>query len=164
MTTLFTCVGMLWRTRYITMNSMLLFVVNEVHLLSAISIQNNYCLFGSGRKRAICKTLLQYSPFILLFNHERAVAKPFHVNLWLGCFLMCLAGSDCLLTSKCSLTRTSRLRAVYVSPMFVHKYICLGKWRVTGVCFCLLTGRLIPSSACLPHDKGVEPPFGACTC
>ena len=37
----------------------------------------------------------------VLFNHEWVVVKTFHINLWLGCFLMCLAGFACLLTSEC---------------------------------------------------------------
>ena len=39
----------------------------------------------------------------------------YHVNLCSGFVFKCLAGSDCLFISECSLTRTSRLRAV--SPM-----------------------------------------------
>ena len=40
------------------------------------------------------------------------MVKMSHVNLCLGCIFRCLAGSDCLFISECSLTRTSRLRAV----------------------------------------------------
>ena len=77
-----------------------------------------------------CKTLLLFSFSV---NHEWTVVKTSHVKMWLRCFLVCLAGSDCLLTSECSLTRTSGLRAV--SPMYVCPLAIVND----GACFCLLT-------------------------
>ena len=47
------------------------------------------------------------------------MVKMSHVNLCSGCIFRCLAGSDCLFISECSLTHTSRLRAV--SPLKVRK-------------------------------------------
>ena len=117
----------------------LIITVNNLHTLSVLIAQvisvpmgnkvrssDCTCLFSSGRKRA-----MKNASFIPLFYHEWSVVKTSHENLWLGCFLMCLAVSDCLLTSKYSLTRTSRLRAVslmYVWPQTEEKKTLTTSW------------------------------------
>ena len=67
---------------------------------------------------------------------------------------MCLAGSDYLITSECSLTQTSKLRAVSSQLHLPLLITCDG---------CVLLSfnlKIQFHLAFLPHDDEVESPFG----
>ena len=67
---------------------------------------------------------------------------------------MCLAGSDCLLTSECSLTRTSRLCAVSTKKLNLHLVYVLSFFQnfLLSTSFVLQKGRRIPTLGLSSHQ------------